>query len=444
METLMTSLRIEEQEAASGAPGLLPDFITVAAAADGKLMTKIFYIDREGREQTRNCDKGYFFNFPMSAVSCLDDLAQVLDSLDQHSCVIYGRPIEGTLMPCRRLLNADKTTGEAATIEDAAHSWLLLDIDKLAIEGDQFDPVAEPERAVEYIRSRLPSEFHGARCLWRLTSSAGVGKRDTISMRLGFWLDRPLTGAEAKAWLTGTIADPSIYSANQLIYAATPIFKSGRTNPVARRSGIVEGRALTVTPGDISTRSVMVPVEVKPKPKAVPRQAPEGVVFDTQAAIVAGRELIKSALSSEEWKDPRREAPTPSGARGYKIAARLKDEALSPEMITDLLIEMVPWFDEEDRPLVDAMVESAFLHGQNDPGCGPPNSAARLFGESLSQWEAETGESKDLWDQIVESSQGAIRRLPDAPLPTAFPPEFIAEVQRIIAEDRAELARRLK
>ena len=31
----------------------LPDFITVATAADGKLMTKIFYVDRDGKEQTR-------------------------------------------------------------------------------------------------------------------------------------------------------------------------------------------------------------------------------------------------------------------------------------------------------------------------------------------------------------------------------------------------------
>jgi hypothetical protein len=439
----MTSLRIEEQEATSGAPSLLPDFITVAAAADGKLMTKVFFVDSEGQEQTRSCDKGYLFNFLMSAVSCLDDLARVLDSLDQHSCVIYGRPIEGTLMPCRRLLNADKTTGEPATIEDAAHSWLLLDIDKLAIEDDVFDPVADPERAVEYILSRLPSEFHGARCLWRLTSSAGIEKRATISMRLGFWLDRALTGAEAKAWLTSTIADPSIYSANQLIYAATPVFKSRRTNPVAKRSGIVEGRAAAVTPGDVSRRPVKVPARLEPKPKVAPREAHEGVVFDTDGAIVAGRDWIRRALASDEWTDPRREAPTPSGARAYKIAARLKDEALSPEKISDLLIEMVPWFDEEDRPQIEAMVESAFLHGQNDPGCGPPDSAAHLFGEGLSQWEAETGESKELWDPIVESSRGAIRRLPDAPLPTAFPPGFIAEVQRVIAEDRAELARRL-
>src|SRR6266851_1435771 len=229
----------------------LPDFITVARAADRKLMTKVFFVDPDGREQTRSYDKGYLFNFSTATVACLDDLARVLDGLDKHSCVIYGRLIEGTSMPCRRLLNADAKTGDPATIEDATHSWVLLDIDKLAIEGDEFDPVAEPERAAEYTRSKLPSEFHGARCLWRLTSSAGVGRRDSISMRLGFWLDRPLTGAEARAWLTGTIADCAIYTPNQVIYAAKPVFTGGRADPVPKRSGIAEGRA-TVAPGGFS------------------------------------------------------------------------------------------------------------------------------------------------------------------------------------------------
>ncbi|MGH7092201.1 MAG: hypothetical protein ACREFB_01535, partial [Stellaceae bacterium] len=75
-----------------------------------------------------------------------------------------------------------------------------------------------------------------ARCLWRLTSSAGVDKRAMISMRLGFWLDRALTGAEAKAWLAGTVADCSIYTPNQVIYAAAPIFMGGRRDPVAKQS----------------------------------------------------------------------------------------------------------------------------------------------------------------------------------------------------------------
>ncbi len=353
------------------------DFITVATAADGKLMTKVFFVDRDGEEQTLSYDKGYLFTFFTRPAACLDDLVRVLDGLDRHSCVIYGRLIEGISMPCRRLLNADQKTGHPATIEDAAHSWILLDIDKLPIEGELFDPVAEPERAAEYIRARLPSEFHDARCLWRLTSSAGIGKRDTISMRLGFWLDRRLTGAEAKAWLTSTIADCAIYTPNQVIYAATPLFGRGRVDPVPRRSGILEGRG-AVTPGETATafakimarrasRAGIIPsgfaarvIDLLKRPELTPeggrREAAKGTVFDTEAAVGAGRDRIRRALASDEWRDSQ---PTPTGARAYKLAASLKDEALSAAKIVDLLVEMVPWFDEEDRPLIAGMVESA-------------------------------------------------------------------------------------
>jgi hypothetical protein len=254
-----------------------------------------------------------------------------------------------------------------------------------------------------------------------------------------------LTGAEAKAWLTGTIADCSIYTANQPIYAATPVFKDGRTDPVAKRSGIVEGRAATVTPGDITLQAVKVPAGLKPKAKVAPRDAPEGVVFDTDASIAAGRDEIQRALATDDWKDPRKGAnPTPTGARAYKLATRLKDEALSPEKIVDLLVEMVPWFDEEDRAQIEMMVESAFLRGQNDPGCGPANIAARAFGAIADQWETEMETAGEFWNRIIEGSQGAIQRMPEPPKDPAFSPEFTKEVRRIIAEDRAELARRLK
>jgi hypothetical protein len=437
-----------------------PDFITVATAADGKLMTKIFYVDRDGKEQTRSNDKGYLFRFSTRPVACLDDLARVLDSLDRHSCVIYGRVIEGTSMPCRRLLNADQKTGDPATIEDAAHSWVLLDIDKLAIEGDVFDPVAEPERAAEYIRARLPSEFHGARCLWRLTSSAGTEKREMIRMRLGFWLDRPLTGAETKAWLTGSIGDLSIYTANQLIYAATPLFGRGRRDPVPNRSGILEGRGL-VTPSetaiafvktmprpaqraDVKPRdfaTALINLLNRPSAKTPSREVPDGIVFNAETAVAAGRDRIKRVLASDEWRSSQ---PTPTGSRAYKLAASLKDEALSPEKIVDLLVEMVPWFDEEDRPLIADMVESAFAYGQNDPGCGPANNLAQLFDPIVADWEAETEKGKELWDALIESSQGALQRLPEPPPSAEFSPAFAKQLEQIMSEDRAELARRLK
>jgi hypothetical protein len=285
-----------------------------------------------------------------------------------------------------------------------------------------------------------------------------MGKRDTISMRLGFWLDRPLTGAEAKAWLTGTIADCAIYTPNQVIYAAKPIFLHGRVDPVGERSGILGGRP-TVTAPPIAKPMLRVRYRAPSKPvsfaatvlalvqqpevssKILRRKPLEGVIFDTEAAIAAGSAVIKHALASDEWRD---QGATPTGARAYRLAASLKDEALSPATIVNLLVEMVPWFDEEDRPLITAMVESAYVHGQNEPGCGPPNDLTRLLGAITAEWEAEAVKDKELWDQVIENSQGALQRLPDAPPPAEFPPAFTEEVRRIISEDRAELARRLK
>jgi len=68
----------------------------------------------------------------------------------------------------------------------------------------------------------------------------------------------------------------------------------------------------------------------------------------------------------------------------------------------------------------------------------------RLFGAIVAEWEAEAQEGKELWGQVIESSQGALERLPDPPPPAEFSQAFTEEVRRSISEDRAELARRLR
>lgn len=262
-------------------------------------------------------------------------------------------------------------------------------------------------------------------------------------MRLGFWLNRALTDVAVKAWLKGTIVDCAIYTPNQVIYAAAPVFKNGRINPVPRRSGVLEGGENTVTPGEPPPPVARSPKATTPRINVERRKAPEGIVFDTKAAIERGRELIERALASDEWENPSRDLPSPTGARAYKLAARLKDEALSPEKIVDLFIEMVPWFDERERRELGAMADSVFRHGQNESGCGNPNSIAHLFTEIIEQWKVETRGGQTFWEKIVERSQGVIQPLPNDSAPTEFSLAFTVSVRRIIAEDRAEMARRL-
>src|SRR6476620_10625909 len=94
------------------------DFVTIARTSDEKLMTKVFFVDDEGREQTRSYDNGYLFYFLAVRITCLADLARTINRLNRYTCVICGKLIEGTPMPCRRRLRPDAETGYPATIED--------------------------------------------------------------------------------------------------------------------------------------------------------------------------------------------------------------------------------------------------------------------------------------------------------------------------------------
>jgi hypothetical protein len=176
----------------------------------------------------------------MYGVANLGELAAGLDKLDPRQCVIYGSlcPELGDHAQNIPRLLYPRDEDEPATIVEAAHHWLLIDYDGGECPAG-LDPVAEPERAAEYIISLLPKEFQGTAFWWQLTSSAGF-KRG-IRMRLAFWMDRELTGAEAGRWLSSVEGvDQAIYRANQPIYAARPVFESVE-DPVQRRSGMQSG-----------------------------------------------------------------------------------------------------------------------------------------------------------------------------------------------------------
>ncbi len=68
----------------------------------------------------------------------------------------------------------------------------------------------------------------------------------------------------------------------------------------------------------------------------------------------------------------------------------------------------------------------------------------RLFDPIVAEWEAEAEQGKELWDEVIESSGGALEYLPDTPPPAAFSSEFNKEARQKISEDKAELARRLR
>lgn len=153
----------------------------------------------------------------------------------------------------RRIIEDDEETGEIATIADAPRWWLAMDIDDLPLP----DLVRDLRGKCLLVRSWLPPEFQNARCIGWATSSHGIDPGSRL--RFFFMLDRPLTCAEKRIWLKplakiGDIkfVDPGIYTANQLIYTASPIF----TNPEMDdpfhggepRWVIIDGDDVIVTP----------------------------------------------------------------------------------------------------------------------------------------------------------------------------------------------------
>jgi hypothetical protein len=220
------------------------DFVTVLTSK-GPLLTKRWTC----KNKKSTCipyDRAATFDVKMVPVAGLAELAGVLDKLTEFQAVIHGA-LQPELGKCARDIPRrlyPRGDDEPATITEATHFWVLLDVDGIPCpEG--LDPVTEPERAAAHVISLLPEEFHDAAHWWQLTGSAGF--KPGIRMRLAFWMDRKLTGRDVKMWVSKVKGlDLSIYTANQLIYAARPIFELV-DDPVPQRSGMCDG-AVVCTP----------------------------------------------------------------------------------------------------------------------------------------------------------------------------------------------------
>ena len=123
-----------------------------------------------------------------------------------------------------------------------------VDIDKVPRPA-AIDPQSDPEGAVEYLLGLLPPELQDATCWWQFTASQSLfGNEDTLSARLWFWNETPLSGDELKRWGLAAnvraglkLIDTSLYSALQAHYVAAPVFSDNIADPLSRRFGLRQG-----------------------------------------------------------------------------------------------------------------------------------------------------------------------------------------------------------
>ena len=220
----------------------------------------------------------------------LDSIAVVLADLvgDRRSTVIRGALIGPPVaIGIRRLLHdreaTDTEPAAKATIRDVPRSWLALDIEGIERPADV--AVTDLAGCARVAIATLPAAFRDARCIVQATGRHGI--KPDIRLRLWYWLDRPISGGEAKRWLARSPADPAIFTANQTIYTAAPVF-IGAVDPLPVRLIELPGAACVAVPAV----EALAPPPEPPCPAPGPREPVSDkaieTIIDRQIGNVAG------------------------------------------------------------------------------------------------------------------------------------------------------------
>ena len=130
----------------------------------------------------------------------------------------------------------------------------MIDIDSLEWGADINDRQAMLANAVH----QLPIAFQSVDCWYHFSSSRGI--KPGIREHLWFWLDRPCSDDEMKAWLSGCPIDLRLFNPIQTHLTANPSFINGANDPYPNRSALFEagsGVSRVSVPSDLATRATV-------------------------------------------------------------------------------------------------------------------------------------------------------------------------------------------
>lgn len=173
--------------------------LTKLTALGRRRLAKSYTLSTEGQMAISNYAKAFKFRWGSQDIDSIDQLAQFLSGLQgQHdACIIRGAPAEGL---------AEVVTRKGANFPEPEEgcSWVMLDIDGVEpLEG--MDPCSPA--AVEFIVSKLPTEFQDVSYVAAFSNSAGVREpngallKPGIRVHLFYWLEHPISGKRLAAWL---------------------------------------------------------------------------------------------------------------------------------------------------------------------------------------------------------------------------------------------------
>ncbi len=228
--------------ASDGGSATAGETITLIRAHSGRLAKRVHPDAR-----VDNYDKAFLFDLaehPLANLAALADLLHRLLSR-RDTAVVRGAILDpARTRRVRRLLLPDQKTGGVPTLREVPRRWLALDMEGIPLPAGM--PAADLEGCYRIALATLPAAFRSRACIVQASGSHGF--KPDLRLRLWFWLDRPLNGAELKRWLRHTPADPSVFGAVQPIYTAAPVMTDGAPDPLPRRLIVIPGAALVTVP----------------------------------------------------------------------------------------------------------------------------------------------------------------------------------------------------
>jgi hypothetical protein len=270
----------------------LNDTVTIITSVTNNQIVKSF----GGADyQQLKFSPGLEFLASQHPVDDLQSLASVISGLEAEltKAVIRGLPLLPENEPVAR---------QSQNFSSTSHHWCMIDIDSLPWNGNLHDNKA----MLEYASSQLSPEFQQADCWYHF--SCGMGIKQGIRVHLWYWLERPCSDAEMKAWLFGCPVDMRLFNPIQIHLTANPQFIGGATDPYPNRSGMFEaGHQITTVavPDDLESRAVSLRARSKRRSRSKSGSLdPVEVVRDPDTGLaIDGREQLMFLLSNEVMRD---------------------------------------------------------------------------------------------------------------------------------------------
>ena len=265
----------------------MTDFLTTLTSSTTQLRKVFSGDDLRGL----SFSQGLYFAANTHPVHDLESLSGVLKGLEADPSKTV---IRGQLRNC----NSVSVRRSKDYFEPASHQWCMIDIDSLDWDGVTQDHQGMVSHAV----SQLPKDFQGIDCWYHFSSSMGI--KSGIRVHLWYWLERPCSDDEMKAWLAGCPVDMRMYDPVQIHLTANPRFLNGAVDPYPIRSGLFDGgsgKKVVPVPDDLASRAVTKRKLSTPRTRSTTGMLdPDAVIRDPATGkAIDGREQLMFLLSNE-------------------------------------------------------------------------------------------------------------------------------------------------